>query len=163
MSARILIAGDDPVQRRLLETLIHQFGYHAETVESGEAMLARLASSATPVDLAILDLAMPNLDGCAVLSRLRERGEKLPIIVQTSKASVESAVPLMRLGAHDFVVKPVGPERLQVAIKNALHAAMLEEEVGFLTRRAAKALQRGNGARRPAGRAGGEIGHSRAS
>ncbi|MGI8568118.1 MAG: sigma-54-dependent transcriptional regulator, partial [Methylocella sp.] len=140
MSARILIAGDDPVQRRLLETLIHQFGYHAETVESGEAMLARLASSATPVDLAILDLAMPNLDGCAVLSRLRERGEKLPIIVQTSKASVESAVPLMRLGAHDFVVKPVGPERLQVAIKNALHAAMLEEEVGFLTRRAAKAL-----------------------
>jgi DNA-binding NtrC family response regulator len=68
-----------------------------------------------------------------MLSRLRERGEKLPVIVQTSRASVESAVPAMRLGAHDFIVKPVGPE-LQVAIKNALAAARLADEVSFLTR-----------------------------
>jgi DNA-binding NtrC family response regulator len=137
MSARILIADDDPVQRRFLETLVHQFGYQAETAESGEAMLVRLqASGAAPIDLAILDLALPNLDGMAVLSRLRERGEKLPIIVQTSRASVGSAVPAMRLGAHDFVVKPIGPERLQVAIKNALATARLAEEVRFLSRRA---------------------------
>ena len=172
MSPKILIADDDPVQRRLLETLVHQFGYQAETVESGEAVLARLqASSAAPVDLVILDLVMPNLDGMAVLSRLRERGAKLPIIVQTSPASVESAVPAMRLGAHDFVVKPVGPERLQVAIKNALAADRLAEEVSFLTRRAFGTLaiqgprgrQRGNGSRRPAGRKGGKIRHPRAS
>jgi len=137
MSPKILIADDDPVQRRLLETLVHQFGYQAETVESGEAVLARLqASSAAPVDLVILDLVMPNLDGMVVLSRLRERGEKLPIIVQTSRASVESAVPAMRLGAHDFVVKPVGPERLQIAIKNALASTRLAEEVRFLSRQA---------------------------
>ncbi|MGH6823485.1 MAG: sigma-54-dependent transcriptional regulator [Methylocella sp.] len=136
MSARILIAGGDPVQRRLLETLVHQFGYQAETAESFEAVLARLASSAPPADLAILDLAMPNLDGCAMLSRLRERGEKLPIIVQTSRASVEEVVPLMHLGAYDFVVKPPAPERLQVAIKNALATARLAEEVRFLTGRA---------------------------
>ncbi|MDQ6703137.1 MAG: sigma-54 dependent transcriptional regulator [Pseudomonadota bacterium] len=137
MSPKILIADDDPVQRRFLKTLVHQFGYQAETVESGEAALAHLqASSAAPVDLVILDLVMPDLDGMAVLSRLRERGEKLPIIVQTSRGSVESAVPAMRMGAHDFLVKPVGPERLQVAIKNALTAARLAEEVSFLTRRA---------------------------
>jgi DNA-binding NtrC family response regulator len=137
MFPKILIADDDPVQRQLLETLVHQFGYQAETVECGEAVLARLqASNAAPVDLVILDLVMPNIDGMVVLSRLRERGEKLPIIVQTSRASVESAVPAMRLGAHDFVVKPVGPERLQVAIKNALAAARLADEVSFLTRRA---------------------------
>ncbi|MGH6836500.1 MAG: sigma-54-dependent transcriptional regulator [Methylocella sp.] len=141
MSPKILIADDDPVQRRLLETLVHQFGYQAETVESGEAVLTRLqAASAAPIDLLILDLVMPNLDGMVVLSRLRERGEKLPIIVQTSRTSVESAVPAMRLGAHDFVVKPPGPERLQVAIKNALAAARLAEEVSFLTRRAFGAL-----------------------
>ena len=134
MSPKILIAGDDPVQRRRLETLVHQFGYQAETAETGEAVLARLqASSAAPADLVILDLVMPNLDGMAVLSRLRERGERRPIIVQTSRASVESAVPAMRLGAIDFVVKPVGPERLQAAIKNALTAAQLAEEVRFLT------------------------------
>src|ERR1700730_13068814 len=137
MSPKILIVDDDPVQRRLLETLVHQFGYQAETVECGEAVLARRqASSAAPVDLVILDLVMPNLDGMVVLSRLRERGEKRPIIVQTSRASVESAVPAIRLGAHDFVVKPVGPERLQIAIKNALASTRLAEEVRFLSRQA---------------------------
>src|SRR6202048_954688 len=137
MSPKILIVDDDPVQRRLLETLVHQFGYQAETVECGEAVLARMqASSAAPVDLVILHLVMPNLDGMMGLPRLRERGEKLPIIVQTSRASVESAVPAMRLGAHDFVVKPVGPVRLQVAIQNALAAARLAEEVSFLNARA---------------------------
>ena len=94
MSPKILIADDDPVQRRLLETLVHQFGYQAETVESGESVLARLqASSAAPIDLVILDLVMPNLDGIAVLSRLRECGDKRPIIVQTSSASVEIGRP----------------------------------------------------------------------
>jgi DNA-binding NtrC family response regulator len=137
MSPKILIADDDPEHRRRLETLVHQFGYRVETVESGEAVLARLqGSSAAAVDLVILDLAMPNLDGMGVLSRLRERGEKRPIIAQTSRASVESVVSAMRLGAHDFVVKPVGPERLQVTIKNALGAARLAEEVSFLTRQA---------------------------
>ncbi|MGH6799996.1 MAG: sigma-54-dependent transcriptional regulator [Methylocella sp.] len=137
MSATILIAGGDPVQRRLLETLVHQFGYQAETVESFEAMLARLqCPSAAPADLAILDLALPNLDAMAALARLRELGEKRPIIVQISKASAEAAVPLMRLGAHDFVVKPPAPERLQAAIKNALAIGRLSEEVRFLTRRA---------------------------
>ncbi|HEY8033224.1 MAG TPA: sigma-54 dependent transcriptional regulator [Methylocella sp.] len=137
MSPKILIASDDPVQRRLLETLVHQFGYRAETVESGVAVLARLQiSGAAPVDLIILDLVTPNLDGMAVLSKLQERSEKRPIIVQISPATVESAIPAMRLGAHDFVVKPVGPERLQVAIKNALAAACLAEEVSFLTGRA---------------------------
>jgi DNA-binding NtrC family response regulator len=56
--------------------------------------------------------------------------------VQTSRASVESAVPAIRLGAHDFVVKPVGPERLQIAIKNALASTRLAEEVRFLSRQA---------------------------
>ena len=135
MSATILIIDADPVQLRLLETMVHQFGYQAETAASTEAMLARLqALSAAQVDLAILDLAMPN--GMAVLARLRERGAKLPIIVRTARGSVESVVPLMRLGAQDFVVNPVAPERLQVAIKNALATARLAEEVRFLSRRA---------------------------
>ena len=138
MSATILIAGDDFAQRRLIATLVHQFGYQALTVATGEA-LARLHSSrASPVDLAILDLA--NSDGLAVLARLRELAEKLPIIVQTSKAAVDEVIPAIHLGARDFVVKPVGPERLRVAIKNALATARLEEEVRFLTRRAVGAL-----------------------
>ncbi|MGH6850266.1 MAG: response regulator, partial [Methylocella sp.] len=135
MSATILIAADDLLERRRLATLVQQFGYSAETVAS-QALLARLhAATALPVALAIVDLAMPNLDGMAVLARARERGG-LPVIVQTAPAAAEAAILAMRLGAQDFVVKPVGPERLQAALTNALAAARLEEEVRFLTRRA---------------------------
>jgi DNA-binding NtrC family response regulator len=138
MSATILIAGDDFAQRRLIATLVHQFGYQALTVATSEALARLHASRALPVDLAILELA--NSDGLAALARLRELAEKLPIIVQTSKAAVDEVIPAIHLGARDFVVKPVGPERLRVAIKNALATARLEEEVRFLTRRAVGAL-----------------------
>lgn len=135
MSARILIADDDPVQRQLLETLCHRLGYEAETTESGEAALARLRSlSGPPIGLLILDLVMPDLDGMAVLASLKEAGSSLPVIVEISQSGVESALAAIRAGAHDFVVKPAGPERLLVAIKNALAAARLAEEVRHFSR-----------------------------
>jgi PleD family two-component response regulator len=85
MSARIPIATADPVQRRLLETLVHQFGYQAESVETGEAMLARLQSPGAPaIGLASLDLVMPDLDGMTARARLWEAGKTLPIIFETS-------------------------------------------------------------------------------
>jgi CheY-like chemotaxis protein len=66
MSARILIADDEPIQQRLLETLCHRFGYEAETVGSGQEALARLNSPGTdPIALLILDVVMPDLDGMA--------------------------------------------------------------------------------------------------
>ncbi|MCI0600448.1 MAG: sigma 54-interacting transcriptional regulator, partial [Beijerinckiaceae bacterium] len=142
MSERILIADDDPVQRRLLESLCHRLGYEAESVAGGEAALARLRSPvALPISLMILDLVMPDLDGMAVLARLKEAGETLPIIVETSQGSIDSALSAIRAGAADFVVKPPGAERLQASIKNALHAAHLAENLRLLGRRAAGILR----------------------
>lgn len=138
MSATILIAGDDFAQRRLIATLVHQFGYQVLTVQIGEVLARLHTSRASPADLAILELA--NSDSLAVLARMRDLAEKLPIIVQTSKAAVEEVIPAIQLGARDFVVNPVGPERLRVAIKNALATARLQEEVRFLTRRTVGAL-----------------------
>ncbi len=136
MSARILIADDDPIQRQLLETLCHRFGYEAETAESGEAALERLrAPGGDAICLLLLDLVMPDLDGMAVLARLKAASSKIPIVVLTSQGSVESALAAVRAGAQDFVVKPAGAERLQVVIKNTLHAARLTEEVRGLSRR----------------------------
>jgi len=141
MSPRLLIVDDDPVQRRLLESLVHRFGYQAELAESGEAALTRLqAASAPQIDLLILDLVMPDLDGMAVLGRLREKNLKIPTIVQTANGSIEAVISAMRAGALDFVVKPVGAERLQVSIKNALRVDALEDEVRRLNRQAAGAL-----------------------
>jgi len=141
VTTTILIADDDPVQRRLLEAMVRRFGYDAESVESGEAALARLSSSSAPaVDLLILDLVMPDLDGMGVLERMRGRDFAVPAIVQTAHGSIEAVISAMRAGATDFVVKPVGAERLHVSIRNALRADALEGEVRRLGRRASGTL-----------------------
>jgi DNA-binding NtrC family response regulator len=141
MSCTILIVDDDPVQRRLLEALIRRFGYDAEVADSGEAALARLQStSAPPIDLLILDLVMPDLDGMGVLGRLREQKRPIPTIVQTAHGSIEAVISAMRAGALDFVVKPVGAERLQISIKNALRVDALEDEIRRMNRHASGTL-----------------------
>ena len=138
MSSTILIADDDPVQRRLLEAMVRRFGYEVETVDSGEAALQRLeANEPSAIDLLILDLMMPGLDGMGVLGRMRDRKIAVPAIVQTAHGSIETVIAAMRAGAIDFVVKPVGAERLSVSIKNALQFDALEGEVRRMTRRAA--------------------------
>ena len=78
---------------------------------------------------------MPDLDGMGVLTRLRQRGIQTPAIVQTAHGSIEAVISAMRAGALDFVVKPVGAERLQVSIKNALRVDALEDELRRATRR----------------------------
>jgi DNA-binding NtrC family response regulator len=141
MAALILIVDDDPIQRRLLEAMVRRFGYEIEAVDSGESALARLESSdRPPVDLVILDLVMPDLDGMGVLERMRQRDIKIPAIVQTAHGSIEAVISAMRAGAQDFVVKPVGAERLQVSIKNALRVDALEDELRRATRRSAGEL-----------------------
>ena len=141
MAALILVVDDDPIQRRLLEAMTRRFGYEVETVESGEAALARLqAHDRPPVDLVILDLVMPDLDGMGVLQRLRQRDLGVPAIVQTAHGSIEAVISAMRAGAIDFVVKPVGAERLQVSIKNALRVDALEDELRRASRRNAGEL-----------------------
>jgi DNA-binding NtrC family response regulator len=142
MSCTILIVDDDPVQRRLLESLVRRFGYGAETAESGEQALKRLEPSvgAIPVDLLILDLVMPDLDGMAVLTRMRDQNWVVPTIVQTAHGSIEAVISAMRAGAADFVVKPVGAERLQVSIKNALRVDALEDEIRHMNRHASGSL-----------------------
>ena len=137
MANLILVVDDDPVQRRLLEATVRRFGYDVETLDSGEAALARLElRDAPPVALLILDLVMPDLDGMGVLARMRALGLTTPAIVQTAHGSIETVISAMRAGAADFVVKPVGAERLQVSIKNALRVDALEDELRRATRRA---------------------------
>ena len=117
MSAKILIIDDDPVQRRLLDALISKLGYPTVLAEGGaEAITILSGASARDVKLIILDLLMPQVDGFDVLNKLREVQNYTPVIVQTGKGGIETVVNAMRSGAHDFIVKPVSPERLKVSI-----------------------------------------------
>jgi DNA-binding NtrC family response regulator len=136
MTSLVLVADDDPVQRRLLEAMIRRFGYQVEVVDGGEAALARLeAADRATVDCLVLDLVMPDLDGMGVLGRMRERKLSTPVIVQTAHGSIEAVISAMRAGASDFVVKPVGAERLQFSIKNAMRFDALEEEIRRISKR----------------------------
>ncbi|HYC26224.1 MAG TPA: sigma-54 dependent transcriptional regulator [Roseiarcus sp.] len=141
MAALILVVDDDPIQRRLLEAMVRRFGYEVECAEAGEAALSRLKTADRPaVDLVILDLVMPDLDGMGVLERMRQGEMTAPTIVQTAHGSIEAVISAMRAGALDFVVKPVGAERLQVSIRNALRVDALEDELRRATRRSAGEL-----------------------
>jgi DNA-binding NtrC family response regulator len=130
MAQTILIVDDDPVQRRLLEAMTSRFGYEALTADGGDAALALLCGSqASRIHCVILDLVMPDLDGLGMLAKMRERGLRIPVIVQTAHGGIDNVVSVMRAGAADFVVKPVGPERLQVSLRNALATHALEGEL----------------------------------
>jgi DNA-binding NtrC family response regulator len=141
MPRPILIVDDDPVQRRLLAAAVERFGYEPVVAVGGVEALGILeAPDGERIQLLILDLMMPEIDGMAVLARLREIGRLLPVIVQTAHGGIDVVVGAMRAGATDFVVKPVSPERLQVSIDNALKLNALEGEFQRLKRTAAGTL-----------------------
>ncbi len=141
MSTRILVVDDDPVQRRLMEAMLKRFGYEPETLESGEAALKKLDSpEGAGIACIILDLVMPDLDGLGVLHRMKERGVRVPVIVLTAQGSIDTVVSAMRAGAADFCVKPVGAERMQISVRNALAQAALAGEVQRMNRAAAGAV-----------------------
>jgi len=139
MAATVLIVDDDPVQRRLLDNMARRFGYDVLAVDGGEAAMAALTGDVR-IDCVVLDLVMPDLDGLGVLARLRDSGNTVPVIVQTAHGGIDNVITAMRAGAVDFVVKPVGAERLQVSLRNALATRALESELQRLKRSQAGTL-----------------------
>src|SRR5712672_2644067 len=129
MAERVLIVDDDPVARRLVENMVSRAGYEPVTAEGGDPALAILTGGKTRIDCVVLDLVMPDLDGLGVLAKMREAGLDVPVIVQTAHGGIDNVVSAMRAGAVDFVVKPVGAERLQVSLRNALATRALEGEL----------------------------------
>src|SRR5882672_5215897 len=133
MPERVLIVDDDPVQRRLLENMVTRAGHVAVVAEGGDAAVA-LLTGADRFDAVVLDLMMPDLDGLGVLGKMREASLTTPVIVQTAHGGIDNVVTAMRAGATDFVVKPVGAERLQVSLRNALSASALAGELNRIKR-----------------------------
>jgi len=119
MTKTVLVVDDDPVQRRLLEAAAIKLGYHVLKCESGEEALSLLTKKASNISLVILDLVMPGIGGMAVLEKLQDQDDAPSVIVQTAQGGIETVVSAMRLGAFDFVVKPVSPDRLANAMNKA--------------------------------------------
>ena len=103
------------------------------TVDGGEAAI-KLLSEGAPFDCVVLDLVMPDLDGLGVLAKMREASLTIPVIVETAHGGIDNVVTAMRAGAVDFVVKPVGAERLTVSLRNAMTRRALEGEIARFKR-----------------------------
>ncbi|MEL6748090.1 MAG: sigma-54 dependent transcriptional regulator, partial [Pseudomonadota bacterium] len=139
MPKSVLLVDDDPTQLRILEELVSRLGHSVIKAQSGEDALAQLSKSASKgagIDLMLLDLIMPGMDGMEVLQALSKEPNQPPVIVLTANGSIDAAISAMRAGAFDFVVKPVSPERLDVTIRNALKLNQLAGEINRIKRKA---------------------------
>jgi two-component system nitrogen regulation response regulator NtrX len=108
-------------------------GYRISEAGSGREGLEK--AQALHPDLVFLDVKMPHMDGLEVLRRLREAGADAPVIVISGHGTIATAVEATKLGAYDFIEKPLGREKVLVASKNALRQRRLEEQVAELSGR----------------------------
>jgi two-component system nitrogen regulation response regulator NtrX len=128
--ARILVVDDEEGIRKTLRMTLEYEGYEVTEAASGLEALARLDRE--HADLVFLDIKMPGMDGLEVLAKIRERPSPPPVIMVSGHGSVQTAVSATKLGAFDFIEKPLETERVLVAVRNALERRELEEEVGRL-------------------------------
>jgi two-component system, NtrC family, response regulator AtoC len=129
-SVRILIVDDEKLVRWSLQQKCQEWGYEALEAATGEEGL-RLAHTGTP-DLVLLDVRLPDLGGLEVLDRLKQMGDVRAVIMMTGDPQLDDVKAALKLGAYDFVGKPLNFDELAVTIENALEATRLRTEVETL-------------------------------
>ncbi len=122
----ILLVEDDPSQRELLAGILRQEGFEVEAVADGETGLARLQES--PFDLVLTDLILPGLSGLDLLSHIVRHWPETKCIILTGFATVKNSVTAMRLGAYDYLQKPVDRQELGLVVRRALEHRRLQQE-----------------------------------
>ena len=126
-SARILVVDDEPDIRGLVQEILEEEGYAVTIAESAAA--AREARRGQRPDVVLLDIWMPDLDGISLLREWNERGGlPCPVIMMSGHGTVETAVEATRLGAYDFVEKPISLAKLLLTVERALEASRLRRE-----------------------------------
>ena len=126
-AASVLVADDDPVNRMLLARQLEQEGHRVTQVENGRQALETLR--AEPFDVVLLDVLMPELDGCAVLERIEgdETLRQLPVIMVSALDEIETVVRCIELGAEDYLPKPFDPVLLRARVNSGLMKKRLHD------------------------------------
>ncbi len=124
---RILVVDDEENLRRVTQLKLQQAGYEAMTASDGAQALEVLSKH--PQDLVLTDLKMPGMSGIELLQKIKEEYLEVVVIVVTAYGTIESAVEAMRLGAYDYIIKPVNADALKLIVSRALEHHRLQEEV----------------------------------
>lgn len=126
MPASILIVDDEKGIRESLGALLRDEGYAVEAVASGEECL--VAVEKQPFDLVLMDVWLPKMDGLTALEKIHEQDGAPMVVMISGHASIETAVRATKLGAFDFIEKPLSLEKTILAVKNCVEYLRLEEE-----------------------------------
>jgi two-component system nitrogen regulation response regulator NtrX len=126
VTPRILIVDDEAGVRRALSGVLRDENYFVDAVDSGEACVDRATRGS--YDAIVLDIWLPGMDGLATLQKLRDRRVDAPVIMISGHGNIESAVRAIKMGAFDFVEKPLSLEKTVLAVTNAVRQRRLEDE-----------------------------------
>jgi len=129
---KILIIDDDENVRQILAATLETSGYAVSSADSGERAVAAVRES--PIDLVILDLVLPRVDGLEVLKEITTLRPETAVIMITGHASVETAIKAMKMGAVDYVVKPFRLEEVELIVERSLERSRLRRENASLRR-----------------------------
>lgn len=130
MSRTILVVDDEKSILQSLEGILTDEGFHVITAESGAAALDRMEE--TMPDVVLLDIWMPAPDGIVTLERLKSLYPRLQVVMMSGHGNIETAVKATKMGAYDFIEKPLSLDKLLLAVNNALEHNRLEEEIDLL-------------------------------
>jgi two-component system nitrogen regulation response regulator NtrX len=126
MAKQILVVDDEERIRQSLNGILKDEGY--EVVESKDGVQALKQLETDPPDLVLLDIWMPGMDGIEVLEKMKGQIPNLPVVMISGHGNIELAVKAVKLGAYDFIEKPLSLEKVLLAVNNALLFSKLEQE-----------------------------------
>jgi len=132
MKPRILVIDDEAAIRDSMRMILEYEGYESVGAATGEEGIAVVERES--IDLVFLDIKMPGMDGLEALGRLKAIAEQLPVVMISGHGTVATAVEATKLGAFDFIEKPLATERILLAIRNALRLSRLSDENQKLVR-----------------------------
>ena len=122
----VMVVDDEPGHRQMVRAVMQDEGYQVLEAEDGQKCLDLLSKK--PVDVILLDMKMPVMDGMSVLESIKKRKNPPPVVMVTAFGSVGSAVDAMKAGAFDYLTKPADIEELKVVIKKAYDYSLLTRE-----------------------------------
>ncbi len=136
MKPKILVVDDEVSILESLRGILLDEGYLVSTAVSGEQALEELFKDLP--DLVLLDIWLPGMDGLTVLGEIKKTVPDLPVIIISGHGNIDTAVRATKMGAFDYVEKPLSLERIVVSVQNGLEFSRLQEESRFWQQKATR-------------------------